>query len=294
MTGSGVTLVPAHTPRRGLRSALRLLDPLATVAIGVLLVLFVATLLARLTGLGGSPSEIVGTRLSPPTPALPLGTDSLGRSLLPRLLEGIGTTLLLSLIAVAVTAVISSTLGIVAGYRGGRVSGAIMRVGDMLYAFPSIILAILVAAVIGPGQVAALTSIVLVTVPLMTRMVSVASRSVADRDFVAAAVISGVSTPRILTRHILRNVAGTIAVQGTYALSIAILVEGGLSFLGYGVQLPGSSLGLLIQEGTTYMVKAPWLIVAPGVVLVVAILSINIIGDSLRDRLEPRETRPLV
>jgi peptide/nickel transport system permease protein len=269
------------------------LDPLAVVAAGVLLALFAATVLSALTGLGGSATDIVGGRLQPPSPETPLGTDSLGRSLLPRLLEGIGTTLLLSVIAVTITAVVSSTLGIVAGYRGGLVNGTIMRLGDMLFAFPAIILAILVAAVLGPGQIAALASIVLVTVPLMTRLVAVASRAVAGRDFVAAAVISGVSTPRILTRHILRNVAGTIAVQGTYALSVAILVEGGLSFLGYGVQLPGSSLGLLIKEGTTYMVKAPWLIVAPGAVLVIAILAINIIGDSLRDRFEPRETRSL-
>ncbi|WP_291053398.1 ABC transporter permease [Herbiconiux sp.] len=297
MTGT-VAPIPrataAQAARRGLRRAATTLDPLATVAACVLLAMFAATILARLVGLGGSPTEIVGTRLAAPSLAFPLGTDSLGRSLVPRLLEGIGTTLLLSVIAVAITAVLASTAGIVAGYRGGRVNGTIMRVGDMLYAFPSIILAILVAAVVGPGQVAALASIVLVTVPLMTRLVAVSSRAVADRDFVAAAVISGVSTPRILVRHILRNVAGTIAVQGTYALSIAILVEGGLSFLGYGVQLPGSSLGLLIKEGTTYMVKAPWLIVAPGVVLVIAILCINVIGDSLRDRLEPRETRSLV
>jgi peptide/nickel transport system permease protein len=94
-------------------------------------------------------------------------------------------------------------------------------------------------------------------------------------------------------RHILRNVSGTVAVQGTYALSVAILVEGGLSFLGYGVQLPGASLGLLVQEGTSYMVKAPWLMILPGALIVVSILAINLIGDSLRDRFEPREVRSL-
>ncbi|MCM3657812.1 ABC transporter permease [Agromyces mediolanus] len=268
-------------------------DGLAKTAMWTLAVLFTAALLGRLFGLGGSPTAIVGPRLAPPSLAYPAGTDSLGRSLLPRLLEGVMTTLLLSAVAVLLTAVIATLCGIIAGYRGGRTGGLIMRVGDILYAFPAIVLAILVAAVVGPGYVAALCSIVLVTVPLMTRMVGQATRLVAQRDFITSAVISGVSTPVIMTRHVLRNISGTIAVQGTYALSVAILVEGGLSFLGYGVQLPGSSLGLLVQEGTLYMVKAPWLILLPGVILVLAILAINLIGDSLRDRFEPREARSL-
>lgn len=268
-------------------------DGLTKTAMWVLLVLFLSALLGRVLGLGGSPTDIVGRRLAPPSLEFPAGTDSLGRSLLPRLLEGITTTLLLSAAAVALTAVIATFCGIVAGYRGGKTGGTIMRVGDILYAFPAIVLAILVAAVVGPGIVAALASIVLVTVPLMTRMVGQATRQVVERDFITSAVISGVTSPTIMTRHVLRNVAGTIAVQGTYALSVAILVEGGLSFLGYGVQPPGSSLGLLVQEGTVYMVTAPWLIIAPGAVLVLAILAINLIGDALRDRFDPREARRL-
>lgn len=268
-------------------------DGLAKTAMWTLAVLFTVAVLGRLFGLGGSPTAIVGPRLSPPSLAYPAGTDSLGRSLLPRLIEGVMTTLLLSALAVLLTAVIATVCGIIAGYRGGRVGGTIMRIGDILYAFPAIVLAILIAAVVGPGYVAALFSIVLVTVPLMTRMVGQSARLVAQRDFVTSAVISGVRTPTILTRHILRNVSGTVAVQGTYALSVAILVEGGLSFLGYGVQLPGASLGLLVQEGTSYMVKAPWLMVLPGAIIVIAILAINLIGDSLRDRFEPREVRSL-
>lgn len=293
-----MTTVIATEPRRRNPIArawdyLASFDGLAKTAMWTIAVLFALALLGRLFGLGGSPTEIVGPRLAPPSLAYPVGTDSLGRSVLPRLLEGIMTTLLLSAVAVLLTAVIATVCGIIAGYRGGRPGGLIMRVGDILYAFPAIVLAILVAAVVGPGYVAALASIVLVTVPLMTRMVGQSTRQVAQRDFITSAVISGVSTPTIMTRHILRNVSGTIAVQGTYALSVAILVEGGLSFLGYGVQLPGSSLGLLVQEGTLYMVKAPWLIIAPGAILVIAILAINVIGDSLRDRFEPREVRSL-
>ncbi|RMB85000.1 ABC transporter permease [Streptomyces shenzhenensis] len=274
--------------------AMRSGDGLLRGAVWVLLALVLATLVGQLTGAGGRPDAIVGPRLQPPGSGWLLGTDNLGRSLLPRLLQGIGTTLLLSTLAVACTAVISTALGVVAGYRGGRTAELILRIGDVLYSFPAIVLAVLVAAVLGPGRTTALAAIVLVTVPLMTRMVGVAARAVARREFVTAARISGVSAPTIMLRHILPNVAGTVAVQGTYALSVGILVEGGLSFLGYGVQLPDASLGLLIQEGGLYMVGAPWLIVAPGVVLVAAIMAINLVGDSLRDRFEPRETRSLV
>ncbi|KPI11570.1 ABC-type transporter, integral membrane subunit [Actinobacteria bacterium OK074] len=281
----------ASRARRAL--GLRSYDRLFRIAVWVLVALVLATLVGQLAGIGGRPDAIVGPRLMPPGAGWPLGTDNLGRSLLPRLLQGIGTTLLLSSLAVAVTAVLSTALGVVAGYRGGRVAEVILRGGDVLYSFPAVVLAILVAAVVGPGRTAALAAIVLVTVPLMTRMVGTAARAVARREFVTAARISGVGGPTIMLRHILPNVAGTVAVQGTYALSVGILVEGGLSFLGYGIQLPDASLGLLIQEGGLYMVGAPWLIIAPGAVLVVAIMAINLVGDSLRDRFEPRETRSL-
>ncbi|NEE00202.1 ABC transporter permease [Phytoactinopolyspora halotolerans] len=271
---------------------LRRLDWLSRCGLFCLLVLVLAAL-GSMVNLGGDPAEIAGGRLQPPGPDHWLGTDNLGRSLLPRLLEGIGVTLLLSSIAVLVTAVLSTALGIVAGYLGGMVNNLVMRVVELLYAFPSIVLAILVAAVVGPGRPAAMAAIVLVTIPLMTRLVRTASTSVAQRDYVTSAVVSGVRLPRILIRHVLPNVAGTIAVQGTYALSVGILVEGGLSFLGFGVQPPQASLGVLIQEGGVYMVAAPWLIITPGVVLILAILSINVVGDGLRDRLEPRETRSL-
>lgn len=268
-------------------------DTLFTVSVGFLTVVAIAAAVAAVIPFAGDPAATVGPRLSPPSMPWPFGTDALGRSMLARILEGVGTTLLLSTAAVAATAVLSTLLGMAAGYGGGWLREVVMRLGDILYAFPAIVLAVLVAAVAGPGQTGAVATIVLVTVPLMTRMITAATTSVAERDFVTTAKISGVSTPVILGRHILSNIGGTIAVQGTYALSVGILVEGGMSFLGYGVQPPQSSLGSLIQQGGGYMVHAPWLLFTPAVVLVLAILSINLIGDTLRDRLEPRETRSL-
>ncbi|MGP4019574.1 ABC transporter permease [Saccharopolyspora sp. 5N708] len=276
-----------------LRTRLRTLDLLERIALGCLTVLVAAALAGFACGAGESAALIVGPRLAPPSAQWPFGTDHLGRSMLPRVLAGIGTTLLLSTIAVLVTAALSTLLGIVAGYRGGWLGELVLRLADVLSAFPTIVLAILVAAILGPGQTTTMSSIVLVTIPLMTRLVRTAARTVAQREYVTSALISGAGWPRILTRHVLPGVAGTVVVQATYALSVGILVEGGLGFLGFGVQPPQSSLGVLIQQGGIYLLAAPWLLVVPGIVLVVAILAINVLGDGLRDRLEPREPRSL-
>ncbi|PXY25913.1 ABC transporter permease [Prauserella endophytica] len=259
-----------------------------------LAVLVLVTVVGTVFGIGGDPGAMVGPRLAPPGGEYLLGTDQLGRSMLPRLFEGIGTTLLLSTLAVLVTAVLATLLGIAAGYYGGWLGEVVMRLVEVLYSFPTIVLAILVAAVAGPGQAATMCSIILITIPLMTRVVRASAVTVAERDYVTSAVISGAGWPRILMRHLVPNLSGTIAVQGTYALSVGILVEGGLSFLGFGVQPPQSSLGALIQQGSTYLLTAPWLVIVPGIVLIVAILAINVFGDGLRDGLEPREARSLV
>lgn len=293
-----MTIAPTATHRiraagTATRGAWRQSDGLLRAAIITLGVIVVVTIIAVLTGIAGSTSATIGGRLEGPSALAPLGTDNLGRSLLPRLFQGIATTLVVSIIAVSCSALVSTVLGMLAGYYGGAVNETIMRVADVLYAFPALVLAILVSALLGPGRPAAIISIVVITIPLMTRVVRIATRAIAERDFVISARISGVRTPVIFLRRLLPNIAGTIAVQASYALSVAILVEGGLSFLGFGVQVPEASLGLLIQQGMLYMTQAPHLIIIPGLVLVVSILCINIIGDGLRDRFEPRETRSL-
>ncbi|MET3510397.1 ABC transporter permease [Plantibacter flavus] len=293
-----MTVTPTATHRvraagDATRIAWRRSDTVLRTAIVVLGLVVVITVIAVLTGLAGSTTATVGGRLEGPSALAPFGTDNLGRSLLPRLFQGTTTTLVVSIVAVVCSAVVSTVLGMLAGYYGGAVNEVVMRVADVLYAFPALVLAILVSALLGPGRPAAIISIVVITIPLMTRVVRIATRAVAERDFVMSARISGVRTPVIFARRLLPNIAGTIAVQASYALSVAILVEGGLSFLGFGVQAPEASLGLLIQQGMLYMTQAPQLVIVPGTVLVVSILCINIIGDGLRDRFEPRETRSL-
>ncbi|GAB3600334.1 ABC transporter permease [Microbacterium tumbae] len=293
MTVTPTAALRVRAATQATRGAWRRSDAVLRTAIILLTLIVAVTLVAVLTGASGSTSATIGGRLEGPSALAPLGTDNLGRSLMPRLFQGITTTLVISIAAVACSAIVSTVLGMLAGYYGGAVNEVVMRAADVLYAFPALVLAILVSAVLGPGRPAAIVSIVVITIPLMTRVVRLATRAVAERDFIVSARISGVRTPAIFARRLLPNIAGTIAVQASYALSVAILVEGGLSFLGFGVQVPEASLGLLIQQGMLYMTQAPQLLIIPGVVLVVSILCINIIGDGLRDRFEPRETRSL-
>lgn len=242
----------------------------------------------------GDPTEIgAGPRLGPPSLAFPMGNDELGRNVLPRVIEGIGVTFLLSSVAVAITAVIGTLLGMAAGYLRGFADGVIARIADVLFAFPALLFGLLAAAVLGPGNVSAIVVISTATLPLFIRVVRSVTLSFAEREFVLAAVVSGASTWRVLWVHLLPNVLGAAIVQLTYALSIGMLIESGLSFLGLGVQPPHASLGSLLRLGSVYLTISPWLVLVPGLVLALAIVSVNLLGDAIRNALEPLRGRPL-
>lgn len=232
-------------------------------------------------------------RLAAPSLEFPFGTDALGRSLLPRVLVGIRNTLLLSSVAVLATAFVGVTLGLTSAYKGGAVDQVIVRLMDILFSFPALLLAILVSSVMGPGMPGAVVAIVVVTIPLMTRVVRASALSVAERDFVIAAEVSGARPTYLMVVHLLPNVAGQIAIQATYAVSLGILIESTISFLGLGVQPPSASLGSLMRESTEYLTLAPWLALGPGMILALTIASVNLVGDALRDVLDPREQRGL-
>jgi peptide/nickel transport system permease protein len=242
----------------------------------------------------GDPTEIgAGPRLGPPSLAFPMGNDELGRNVLPRVVEGIGVTFLLSSVAVAITAVIGTMLGMAAGYLRGFADGVIARIADVLFAFPALLFGLLAAAVLGPGNISAIVVISTATLPLFIRVVRAVTLSFAEREFVLAAVVSGASTWRVLWVHLLPNVLGAAIVQLTYALSIGMLIESGLSFLGLGVQPPHASLGSLLRLGSVYLTISPWLVLVPGLVLALAIMSVNLLGDAIRNALEPLRGRPL-
>ena len=268
-------------------------DPLTGIGTIILGLLIFVGLLGPYLPLGDPEAIGVGPRLAPPSWNWPLGTDELGRSILPRAVEAIGTTFVLAIFSVIGTAIIGSIAGMAAGYSGGLLDMIVMRLADVLFSFPGLLLAILLVAVIGPGKVSAMVAIVLITLPLFIRVIRAVTLTVAEKDFLITAKISGASYLRILSIHILPNITGALIIQLSYAMSVAILIESALSFLGLGVQPPEASLGSLLRLGTRFIGIAPWLVFAPGLLVIAAILSINLIGDGLRDRLDPLKGKNL-
>jgi peptide/nickel transport system permease protein len=268
-------------------------DVLARAALVVLVLLLVASLLAPVLPAGDPSAVDVGPRLAAPSWSFPLGTDHLGRSLLPRVLEGIRVTVLLASGAVVVTSMLGVIIGISAAYFRGAVDEGIVRLADVMFSFPALLLAVLLAGIIGPGTPAAIVSIIIITLPLMVRVIRAASLITLERDFILAAEIAGASRRRIMFVHVLSNISGAAVVQATYAISVGVLVESTLSFLGLGVQPPGASLGSLLKDGIIYLPIAPWLVFAPGLVLAMVIFAVNLLGDGLRDTLDPQEARAL-
>jgi peptide/nickel transport system permease protein len=263
-------------------------DLLSRISVAILLVFVLLAIVGPLLPLGNPDAIEAGPRLAGPSSEFPAGTDSLGRSVLPRVAEGVRATFLVAGLAVALSAIVGAVLGMIAAYNGGIVGEGIVRAADVLFAFPALLLALLIVAIVGTGQTGAIISIAVITAPMMIRVVRAASLRVMGRDFVIASRVGGAGRVRIMFVHILPNVAGTAVVLGTYALSVGMLIESTLSFLGLGVQPPEASLGSLVHEGSLYLPIAPWLVLIPGIVLALAIMSVNLVGDGLRDALDVR------
>jgi peptide/nickel transport system permease protein len=278
---------------RGATLRLLLRDRLGLLGAGLLVVLLVLGVFGPYLPLGDPMAIGAGPRLGPPSAAFPMGNDELGRDYLPRVVQGIAATFLLSSVAVVITALLGTFLGIAAGYLGGFTDSLIARIADVLFAFPALLFGLLAAAVIGPGSVSAIVVISTATLPLFVRVIRSVSLSVAGREFAVAAVVAGASVWRVMAVHILPNILGAAIIQLSYALSIGMLIESGLSFLGLGVQPPDASLGSLLRLGSVYLTVSPWLVLIPGLVLALAIMSVNLLGDAIRDLLEPLRGRPL-
>ncbi|MCC6006720.1 MAG: ABC transporter permease [Rhodobacteraceae bacterium] len=234
-----------------------------------------------------------GPRRSAPGAEFLFGTDSLGRSVLARTIEGIRLTFVVSATAVTLAGIVGSIIGMAAAYMRGVLDPLIAAVTNVMFAFPAIIFGLLVTAILGPGTTSAIAAIFFVVLPTMIRVSRSATMTVIERDFVIAAEISGASPSRILRVHIAPNIAAITVVQLAYMLSIGMIVESALSYLGLGVQPPTSSLGTLLRENSAFIVAAPWLVLAPGAVLAVLIFSVNYLGDYARGLLDPVEPRAL-
>ncbi|MEQ8931905.1 MAG: ABC transporter permease [Nitratireductor sp.] len=229
--------------------------------------------------------------LAPPSASHWAGTDHLGRDLLARALLGGRTTLGLALLGTVLGVGAGAVVGMVAGYKGGRLDLFLMRLCDAFMALPSIILAMLVLIAVGNGPVAILLAIIGIFVPRSARIVRSATLNVVPREFVAAASVIGETQISILFREILPNIWPNILVEACLRFSYSILIISALGYLGIGIQPPTPDWGVMIADGTTYITIAPWMILAPAAGIVVSVISINLLGDLLQDVIGDRQKR---
>jgi len=217
-----------------------------------------------------------------------LGTDDLGRDLLSRILHGARASFAVAILSVAVSLSVGVTLGLAAGWLRGWVAALIMRLVDTMLSIPAILLAVLTVAVIGPGFLDLVLVLGLTRWPRYTRVTYAATLQVATMPYIQASVMAGAGAGRILRRHVLPNIAGPLMVVATSEFGLMILFEAGLSFLGLGIQPPAPSWGSIMSAGRQYVERAWWLTVFPGLGLFTLVVCVNLIGDALRDRLDPR------
>lgn len=230
-------------------------------------------------------------RLQGPSATYLMGTDLFGRDTASRLMVGIGQSFVIAFASVGLASLFGTIIGLLAGWWGGWLDGVFMRSMDVLLAFPAILLALLIIAIVGPGTFTSVVAIAAVYTPIFARVVRGPTLSLRRRDFVDAARTFGSSESYILTRHLLLNLVAPLTVQVTLALAWALLTEAGLSFLGLGTQPPAPSLGLMMSEARNLMQQAPWLLAFPGLTIMLGILGFNLFGDALRDILDPRTQR---
>jgi len=227
-------------------------------------------------------------RLAAPSPEFPFGTDALGRDLLSRVLFGARLSIQVAVLSVAIATAVGGILGLVSGYLGGVADLVIGRVMDVFFAFPAILLALGIVAALGPDPRNVVIAIAVVYTPIFARVVRGPVLALKARDFVEAARAIGATQTRIVIRHIVPNLLSTLIVQVSLALSWAVLTEGALSFLGLSAQPPAPSWGVMLNEGRQYLEFATHLAIFPGLAIMVAVLGFNLLGDGLRDALDPQ------
>jgi peptide/nickel transport system permease protein len=229
--------------------------------------------------------------LQGPGGAFPFGTDDLGRDLLSRILSGIRVSLAVGIGSITVSLLVGASVGLVGGYFGGWFDALVMRLMDVVVAFPAILLAIAIMTMLGSSLQNVALAIAIIYVPIFARIMRASVIGVRGEQYIEAAQSVGVGNARILLRHVLPNSASAILVQISLAISDAILIEAALSYLGLGVNPPTPSLGGLLIEGQGFMTTEPWMVIYPGLALTLGVYGFNLVGDSLRDLADPRRRR---
>jgi peptide/nickel transport system permease protein len=254
----------------------------------VVVALYLVALLAPLLSPADPNAQVLLERLKPPSGEHPFGTDSLGRDILSRAIWATRVSLGVSLVAMLITVSVGATVGMLAGYRGGAVDNFLMRLTDVFLAFPIFILLITVISIYGSSIKLLILFLGLSAWPLTARTVRAEVLSLKSRDFIEAARVSGASTARVLWRHLLPNVASVLVVAATLRVATVILVEAGLSYFGLGVSPPTPTWGNMVADGRLFLDTAWWITTFPGVLVVITVFAYNLLGDGLRDELDPR------
>lgn len=256
--------------------------------LGILVILaaiFAPVLTGGIDPTTGSLSEA----LKPPSSEHLFGTDKLGRDLYARVIYGARTSLIAAFSVVILAFVIGTVAGVLAGYFGKIVDAVIMRIADMMIAFPGMILAIAVAGIMGASIRNAVIAVALVTWPKYARLARSLVLKIRDRDYVSAAIVTGSKTPYMLLKYMLPSAITTLVITAAMDIGTMMLELAGLSFLGFGAVPPTPEWGLMLSEGRAYMTSAPWLMIFPGVAIFIVVVIFNMLGDSLRDILDPRQ-----
>lgn len=264
-------------------------SPVSLVGTLVLAIMVLAALLGPLLAPYGVNQTDVANALQAPSSAHWFGTDDLGRDVFSRVLIAAQVSLRVALISVAIALAVGVFLGIIAGYAGGWLDSVFMRLVDVMFAFPMLILALAIVAVLGPGVNTATIAIGIVYVPIFARVTRASTLGVRSEPYVRASQTMGTGHLRILRTHVLPNISGPIIVQTSLSLAFAILSEAALSFLGLGVQPPQPSWGRMLFEAQSFLGTAWWLAVFPGIAIFLTVLACNLVGDGLRDVLDPQQ-----
>lgn len=286
-------LVAEHRPRWREVLGVLLRNRLAVVALVFLLLVVLAAVFGDALAPYDPNAAAVSERLQPPSAAHPFGTDELGRDVFSRVLVAASVSLQVAVIAVGIALTVGVSLGLLAGFYGGRSDDVIMRLMDMVFAFPAILLAIAILAILGPGVRNAMIAIGIVFTPIFARVTRSRVLSVREEVYVRAARSLGAADGRLLVTHVLPNVLPPIIVQTSISLAFAILQEAALSFLGLGAQPPDPSWGRMLSEGRGFIQLAWWMAVFPGLAILLTVMSFNFLGDGLRDALDPRRAKAL-
>ena len=284
----------ASTRLRGSRMAARssiLRNPLNVLAIGLIAGLALCAVFAPLLAPYDPLTQALASRLEPPSPAHVLGTDQLGRDIASRLLYGARISLFIGVVVVASAGIFGTCIGLVAGYVAGLVDESLMRLTEVFLAFPPLILAMAIAGALGPSLTNAIIAIAAVTWAVYARLARGQILSLRRREFVEAARSIGVHPVRILARHLLPNAVAPLLIQASFDMGAAIIAAAGLSFIGFGAQPPTPEWGVMISEGRNFISTQPWLSLFPGLAILFAVGSFNVLGDGLRDELDPRLRR---